>query len=495
MNNIVIVGGGTSASIFASYLNKYTGSKYKITMIYDHSNPSIGVGESTTPVINSLLSLLKINPDKVINHTDATIKLGIKFDNWLNDGKYYYNNFIQSEPHPEYEHWNATFAQSIWHDGEYSGVNTDDYFCDNCSLPFNAPSFAYHVDANKISEYLQKNYFEGIEIVNDVIDEVVVEDNNIKEVITSSGDSYQADLFVDASGISRKLIKNLSPNWIDKSDEIPNDRAISFNVDHKLVDDTDQLPNYTLAEATKNGWIWQIPLQNRFGCGYVYSSKFTNDDEALSETKKWVEKNHKTKLGNYKIIKFDSGYYENQWIGNCVSVGLSSGFVEPLESTSIQTTIIQTELISDICLSDITQYQVDTYNTKMRMVYKEIFDFIRFHYYTNRTDSDYWKFITDNTPEWIKNFAEKISKNFITSDDFIQTSRISSFGMYGYNCISKGLGLLDKNVAQKFLIDRGIYDESLKFYGEIILQKLFHRSTKISHTKFIRLNKEGKIKA
>ena len=143
--------------------------------------------------------------------------------------------------------------------------------------------------------------------------------------------SVTADFYIDCSGFKSLLIKKLSKNWVDVSDILPIDSAIPQQV---WFGDR-EIKSNTLAEATKNGWIWQIPVGERYGTGYLYSSKFTTDEEAREEYDTWLRQNHNVGLESNRIIRYSPGYFKDFCVGNCAAIGLSSGFIEPLEATGI----------------------------------------------------------------------------------------------------------------------------------------------------------------
>ena len=174
------------------------------------------------------------------------------------------------------------------------------------------------------------------------------------------------------------------------------------------------MPSYTVAEATKNGWIWQIPIIDRYGTGYLYSSQFTSDDEAREDYDKWLNDKFGVRLETDRIIKYNPGYYDDYWIGNCVAVGLSSGFVEPLESTGVHLILRQ--------MNDFTYFNTNfndsdfsrkTANRKNRNLYEIIINFIGLHYCTNRTDSKFWNYMTNNKMDWVIDFENHCKNDFI----------------------------------------------------------------------------------
>ena len=172
---------------------------------------------------------------------------------------------------------------------------------------------------------------------------------------------------------------------------LPIDRAIPQQIPFDFYD---ELPSYTLAEATDNGWIWRIPIGNRYGTGYLYSSKFTSDEEAREKYNDWLVENFKTKLTSDRIIRYKPGYYEDYWMGNCLAVGLSSGFVEPLESTGIHIVIKQVqEFINYNYNLKNLNFNRKSANLINRDIYADVVNFVALHYNTNRTDSEFWKYV------------------------------------------------------------------------------------------------------
>ena len=156
-------------------------------------------------------------------------------------------------------------------------------------------------------------------MIPDVISRVTSDGKNIQSITGKNTGNYHADLFVDASGFKSILLNELNPEWVDLSQHLPIDSAIPF----KVPNNTNSIPTYTLSEATRNGWIWQIPTQDRFGTGYLYSSQFTTDDEAREDYNKWLLDNHGVQLDTDRIIKWITGYYKDVLIGNCFEVVLS----------------------------------------------------------------------------------------------------------------------------------------------------------------------------
>jgi hypothetical protein len=224
------------------------------------------------------------------------------------------------------------------------------------------------------------------------------------------------------------------------------DRAIPQQVPY----DFKEVPSYTLAEARKHGWIWRIPIGNRFGTGYVYSSRFTTDEEAREDYNEWLQENFNVSLETDRIINYKPGYYKDNWIGNCMAVGLSSGFVEPLESTGLH--IIIQQMLNFIehnpTLKNLSYNRMES-NRLNRVLYDEIIEFICLHYNTNRTDSKFWQYMTENKSEWVRMFDEKCR------EEFLQSSNISGTKVFwnieSYIQVANGLQMFNPDSIKEYV--------------------------------------------
>lgn len=482
---IVIVGNGTAGVICASYLKTYWKERVKITLIHDSSKPIIGVGESTTPSIFEYLKFIGISSLELLKFTNTTLKLGIKFKNWKNDNKYFYHNFL--EPNVQDNPLNKTYflssAYSILNNNFDNDFYLQNHFTENHLLPKQFPNdtlHALHIDANKFSQYVLKKFKSKIQIIDSSIENVALNNNSIDYLVLKNGQKVKADLFIDSTGFSKILFNHLNPEWIDMKKYLPLNRAIP----NPIKKTYSYIPTYTLAESTKDGWIWQVPLQDRFGSGYLYSSEFTNDEQALNQFNKWLIKNHKTELQNNKIIEYECGYFKDQWIGNCVAIGLSSGFIEPLESTAIHTSIRQAFYIANFYNLKINEFSRKKYNQKIRNVYETIFNFIRLHYYTKRTDSPFHLYMNENTPKWITELEEKVNDNFINHYDFYDNDDL--FTTINYITLLNGLNIIkNKDGIKNYLSNNNFHDISRSLFLHVKDIKKVNRINSIDHKKFI----------
>jgi len=393
IKNVVIAGGGTAGWMAAAAFAKLIGKNLNITLVESDEIATVGVGEATIPPIKTFHRLLGINEQEIMRATNATFKLGIEFENWGQQSSKYIHSFGATGK----ECWAGEFHH-FWLHGLRKGINTD--FGDYCyelqaakankfALSNNAPiNYAYHLDATLYAKYLRK-FSEGMGVTRlEGKIQQVNKDNktgNISSLILASGQRVEGDFFIDCTGFRGLLIEQaLHTGFDDWSHWLPCDSAVA--VQTKV---TSQPIPYTRAIAHKSGWQWQIPLQNRVGNGLVYCSKYCSDEEAISTIKANIEGEMITEP---RVIKFNTGRRRKGWNKNCVALGLSSGFIEPLESTSIH--LIMSGIIRLLRLfpfEGICQSTIDEYNNKLDSELNAVRDFIVLHYKTTeREDTDFW---------------------------------------------------------------------------------------------------------
>ncbi|NBX72615.1 hypothetical protein EBQ91_06885 [bacterium] len=485
MKKITIVGNGTAGVICSTFFKTFWKDSAEIELIFDSKKDIIGVGESTTPSIFEYLKYIGVSSRELIKNTNCLLKLGIKFKNWKGKNTHFYHNF--NEPNINHNSLNDTYflssAYGILKNEFDNDFYLQNFFLEENKVPQSFPddtSHALHIDAKKFSEYILSKFKNKISIIDSEIINVEVENNIIKSLILEDGRKIKSDLFIDASGFSRILFKNLDSEWINMSSYLPMNRAIP-NPIKKIYK---KIPTFTLAESTRNGWIWQIPLQDRYGSGYNYSSNFTTDEEAKKDFDKWLCKNHNVNLESDRTIKYETGYYKNQWIGNCICIGLASGFVEPLESSSIHTIIRQALYITNFYPLNINEFSIKTYNRKLQNVYKTIFDFIRLHYYTKRNDSKFHSYMNESTPDWIKELESKLENSFINFYDFFDNDDL--FTTMNYITLCNGLGLIkSKKGIESYLSNNNFLDISKSCYQQIQKIKMINKYNAVDHDKII----------
>lgn len=401
IHSIIIVGGGTAGWMTAAALARVLSTaQCKVQLIESDDIGTIGVGEATIPSLATFNNTLGINEAEFMKATQATFKLGIDFVNWKKEGSSYIHPFSQFGTEidglPFTHYWQKAFSLGIA--PELSEYSLSCLACVNnrfalpqkiANSPLSKISHAYHLDATLYAQYLRK-YAEqrGVERTEGKVVSVGQHENGfIKSVTLESGAKFEADFFIDCSGFQGILIeKALESGYDDWSDLLPADSAIAV-ASEKSYPTTP----YTRATAHKVGWQWRIPLQHRTGNGYVYSSKFISDEAA---EKLLLENIDTPPLSSPRKIKFTTGKRKEIWKNNCLAVGLASGFVEPLESTSIY--LIQSVISKFLALypqKNNFEPLREKFNTNINYDYESIRDFIILHYKaTERKDSEFWSF-------------------------------------------------------------------------------------------------------
>lgn len=403
IKRIVIVGGGTAGWMAAALLAKYMPRQdVGVTLVESADIGVIGVGEATIPHIGNFNYMLGIDEPTFIRETQATFKLGIEFVNWGALGERYVH------PFGEYgiEMGNLQFHH-FWSRLKAHGDQTplSDYSLnivaakagkfmrpidDPTSLASRIP-YAYHLDAIKYGQFLRRfsEQLGANRIEGKVVDvHLEPESGHISSIQLESGAKIEGDLFIDCTGFRGVLIEGaLKAGYEDWSDLLPMDRAVA--VPSQAV--SDPLP-YTIATARDAGWTWRIPLQHRTGNGHVYSSKFMDQETA---TKILLDNLDGEPLIDPRHLYFTTGRRKTFWKGNCIALGLSSGFLEPLESTSIH--LIQEGLIRLIALIPDKSFNPKNaieYNRTLGLAYERIRDFILLHYVvTRRDDTPFWQYV------------------------------------------------------------------------------------------------------
>jgi tryptophan halogenase len=471
---IIVVGGGTAGVMISTYLKSFWQDSADITMVYDHKRPGIGVGESLTPVFDTYLKRVGVSTIDLIKNCHATIKLGLKFKNWSHEGSEWYHSFPLNNAFShvpvtlyEYEAINAYDIATGQHD---NGYTYGQFYFKNNLIPTTdnlAYRHALHIDATLVSKYIENVFKDRLTIIDGIVEQVEVSDTrDIKSITLQSGQKLTADIFIDASGYERVLFKHLKSEWVDWSDQLITDRTIP----NPLFKDFDEIPPYTTAEATKNGWILDVPLSNRKGTGYVYSSKFTTDQEAKEEFNKWLLKTYNVELASDRVISFKNGFHKEQWIGNCIAMGLASGFCEPLEATSLHHLMIEIDQFTRVYRGKVLEFDRMHYNIFLETMYVNSFKYIRFFYNTGRRDSEFWRYLDDNKPDWLQAYEDKAKHSFFTMWDIPNNQFM--FESSAFNCVAYGHGMYKDN---KSLID------FLK--AQAILEPTKEASQKIKQTK------------
>ena len=393
IQRVVIAGGGTAGWMAAAALSRLVGRPLSVTLVESEEIGTVGVGEATIPTLLTINRLLQIPEPDFIKFTQGTFKLGIRFENWLHEGHQYLHSFGDTGKGC----WAGGF-QHFWLRGKREGLAAEygEYCAELKAAEANRfgitsnqrLNYAYHLDATAYGQYLRGlAESSGAVRIEGKIQEVVLnpQDGFIEALRLENDQLVEGDLFIDCTGFRALLIEDsLKTGFDDWSHWLPCNRAWAVQTE------LDEAPvPYTRAIAHDAGWRWRIPLQHRAGNGLVYCNTFLDDERACDRLLQAVSGQP---LIEPRAIQFTTGQRRKYWNKNCIALGLSSGFIEPLESTSIH--FIQNGIMwlllmfPDLALSEAA---IDEYNTKLRAEAERIRDFIMLHYAANeRVGDPFW---------------------------------------------------------------------------------------------------------
>lgn len=414
IRNVTIVGGGSTGWLAAALLNHRLQWGFahpegvRITLIESPEVPIIGVGEATIPPIRHTLEMLEISEAEFVSRTHATFKLGVRFDNWhAPEGgkpKSFFHPFTGGV-----QVAGRNPAVSLINYGIPQGVDVDPQFGNMvghgvaAASAFKSPrrfsdppyrgvlGYAYHVDAALFGGFLKEIAIaRGVEHVCDTVVGVERDERgHIAALQLRSGERHEVEFVIDCSGFRALLIQEtLQEPFISFSDYLLNDRAVAVQLAHN---EGDRLAPFTLSTAMDGGWSWRIPLQSRMGTGYVFSSAFLREEEAAETLLANAGAN--APIVEPRALKMRVGRHARSWVGNCVAIGLAGGFVEPLESTSIQfVDYACRRLLQCFPSTDFEPARIAKFNHQISKIYDDVRDFLGLHFtLSDREDTEYWR--------------------------------------------------------------------------------------------------------
>lgn len=411
IKNIVILGGGSAGWLTAGLLAAEhctdDDSAVKVTLVESPNVPVIGVGEGTWPSMRGTLQRIGISETELFRECDAAFKQGAKFAKWVTgeEDDFYYHPLVL--PHG---FDNADLVSPWLHDNHgqsfADAVCCQSHLCERGLAPkqittpeyASVANYAYHLDSVKLGIMLQRHCLEKLH-VNHILDHVdavtSTEDGDIKGLVTQNNGEITGDLFVDCTGLSSRLLgQHFGVKFVSKKDIFFNDTALAMHVPYP--DEQAPMASHTISTAHKAGWIWDIGLPTRRGVGAVYSSNYMDEAEAEKILKEYASQSigaEKAAELTCRKISFDPGHREVFWHRNCVGIGLSAGFLEPLEASALvlvesSASILANDLPANREVMDVIAKR---FNTRLQYYWDTIVDFLKLHYVlTKRTDSQYW---------------------------------------------------------------------------------------------------------
>lgn len=476
--SIAVVGGGTAGFISALILKK----KFpflKVSIIHSSKIGTVGVGEGSTEHWKNFLNFLEVDHAEVFKYCDATLKCGIMFKDWAKND---YLHSVQVEYNQKYGQYSHVYANIISKNLDSKSMSSklswsneiNRWFLDH---PDQCPTSQFHFNTNKLNSWLtSKATALGICIIDDEIIDVEIKNNGDVGKLYGKENKYEYDFYIDSTGFKKLLISKLGAKWQSFSKYLRMKSAIVFP-----TPDENNYNNWTLAQAMDYGWMFRIPVWGRYGNGYIYDSNYINQDKAKLE----VEKYFGREIEISKQINFDPGALDKVWINNCVAIGLSASFVEPLEASSIGTSIQQSFLLMNN-LINYDQTVIDSYNDSCKSILENIRDFIVLHYMVDKNNSQFWR--DQKLLEIPDSLAAKLKiwKNRLPiSEDFSKDSRYILFSEDHHILVLHGLGLFNTESIRK---EYEMHDSQVKIEAETAVNNnLLHQDTvaRISHKEYI----------
>jgi tryptophan halogenase len=452
IRSVAIIGGGTAGWMAASALAKSFGTKLQIELVESEQIGTVGVGEATVPHLSAFNALLEIDEADFVRETKGTFKLGIQFNDWGQIGESYVHGFGTIGRDlgmlPFHQYWLKAHRRGRAGDiGRYS-LNTlaapqGKFMVSPKDAPPNTPlaeiAYAYHFDAGLYGRYLRR-YAElrGVKRTEGIVVEVRqnAENGFVESVRLDRGQTIAADLFIDCSGFRPLLIEGtLHAGFEDWTHWLPADRALAVPSEN-----VGPPTPYTRSTAREAGWQWRIPLQHRTGNGYVYCSRFINDEAAAATLLKNLDGRP---LAEPKQLRFAAGKRRKLWDKNVVAIGLAGGFLEPLESTAIF--LVQSGIMRLVQLfprRDFEPVLEATYNEQTQFEYERIRDFIILHYHlTRRDDSELWNYVRNmSIPDSLREYMDL----FADSGRFFRNGT-EMFGQTSWVQVMMGQGIMPRN--------------------------------------------------
>jgi len=441
VKKIAILGGGSAGWMTAAALSKNL-KNVEITLIESSKIPTISVGESTLQQINKFIDWLGIEDEEWMPLCNATYKNSIRFTDFREKGSYFdypFGNsvkekinlwFVLKQLYPEYypEETFALFVNSASYLPKYNKQASE---FTNFSFKYNT---AYHFDASLFGKYLRDHIAipNGVNhIIGEYVDCSKDEFDNITTLNLDDGSKVSADLFIDCTGFKSLLIeKEMGSQFSSFSETLINNRAYRCAIPYD--DKETQLENFTNCTAIENGWVWNIPVWSRIGSGYVYSTKFTTEEEALQQYKNHISKKFPyVDINSLEIhpIEIRNGKREKAWVKNVVAVGLAYGFLEPLESTGLLTAHNNILRLLDFLGKrecQIRKVDIDSFNYLSNKELETFRSFVEIHYaYSLRDDTPYWKYVTENV-DYSVNLGEDYHLSIVYSGELRDYSRYNS---------------------------------------------------------------------
>lgn len=434
--SIAVVGGGTAGFVSALILKKRFPS-LNISIICSSKIGIIGVGEGSTEHWKDFLNFIEVDYKEIIKECGSTCKSGIMFQDWAEKP---YLHSIQAEYSHRFGQYPFFYGRQISKGVDSTELSSpltwnnqvNRWFLDNLDQ---CPTNQFHFNTHLLNSWLAKKAKEfDISIYDDEINDFDIDQTGDITTLYGAKNKYNFDFYIDSTGFKRLLISRLGAKWVSFQRYLKMKSAIVFP-----TEDESNYNIWTLSKAMDYGWLFRIPTWGRYGNGYIYDSDYIDADRAKKEVDRYFGKD----IEVAKSINFDPGCLDRVWINNCLAIGLSSSFVEPLEASSIGTSIQQSFLLM-YRIINYDQNIIDTYNKECYNILENIRDFIILHYMVKKNNSEFWRDVQQlEIPDKLKSRLEIWKHRMPSAEDFADDSRYSLFSADHYIMVMHGLGLFD----------------------------------------------------
>ena len=434
-SSICIVGGGSAGWMIASLLRRQLPPHFEISIVDPPTIPSVGVGEATLANFGNFMEQCGFNEAQWIDEVAGLYKCGIVFEDWIKENHKIWHSFsgIQYVEQTNSVSLHKNTSEADDHDS-FSRKCLINY---TCSVENNKVDggIGYHLDAKKLALFLKNNTV-GVKIFEEAVEKIEHIDSEVSTVLLKDGTKIKADLFVNCTGwssIFSEAIKHAK--WIDRSGDMPVNIAVAAPIEY--VDEALEMHPYTTAKCLDIGWMWVTPIQSRIGSGIIFNSSITSVEEAKSKFDSiWGDR----RLAEFNVLRWEPKYNSESWLGNVVSIGLSSGFVEPLESSGLAL-IAEAgySLLGRIRKGFYNLTDILAHNAKMTLDYEETMDFVRLHYLNSTYTSKFWDMVGEQ--KLTESLKERISlyEKFGYSNVFLPWGAI--FASHSWITLFEGVGV------------------------------------------------------
>jgi tryptophan halogenase len=450
IRRIVIVGGGSAGWLTAGLIAaEHRGTPLQVTLIESPDVPTIGVGEGTWPSMRDTLRRIGVSESDFFRECDASFKQGSRFNRWVDGAErdYYFHPFALPQGFGEVnlpEQWLAQHPDVPFADL----VSYQPHLCVGGKAPkqivtpeFSSVSnYGYHLDAGKFGVFLRKHCLEhlGVRHVSDHVDAInSAADGDIASLQTRGHGALEGDLFIDCSGMQSLLLgKHYDVPFLSQKHVLYNDSALAVQIPY--ADDNQPIASQTSSTAQSAGWIWDIGLPTRRGVGHVYSGAHISDDQAEAELRAYIEQTGGPAAADVpppRKLSFNPGYREKFWHRNCVAIGLSAGFIEPLEASALALAEMSAAMVSEDIPA--TRAAMDIvaarFNEAFTYRWERVIDFLKLHYVlSRRRDTDYWRDNTSEVPQRLADLLTLWRHRAPSRSDFNRIEEVFPWASYQY---------------------------------------------------------------